>query len=83
MASQKAMCGEIEARDLRKRTVSKFLEDLGSAAFQERERIDDAIRHMYAPDLKNGWGVHVVQEVKLLASKGDRVALDSGSSDLR
>ncbi|KAI9128831.1 hypothetical protein K1719_000314 [Acacia pycnantha] len=59
MASQKAMCGEIDARDLRKRTVSKFLEDLGSAAFQERESIDDAIRHMYAPDRKMG-GVYML-----------------------
>ncbi|XP_028798625.1 uncharacterized protein LOC114754057 isoform X1 [Neltuma alba] len=81
-ASQKAMCGEIDARDLRKRTVSRFSDDLGSATFQERESIDDAIRHMYSPDLRNGWGVHVVQEVKLLANKGDRVALDSAIDEL-
>lgn len=81
-ASQKAMGGDIDARDLRKRTVSRFLEDLGSVSFQEREGINDAIRHMYSPDLKSGWGVHVVQEVKLLAGKVDRLALDSAIAEL-
>ncbi|KAF7838928.1 Gap junction beta-4 protein [Senna tora] len=81
-ASQKAMGGEIDARELRKRTVSRFSEDLGSAILQEREGINDAIRHMYSPDLRNGWGIHVVQEVKLLANKADRLALDSAIEEL-
>ncbi|XP_027349249.1 uncharacterized protein LOC113860896 isoform X2 [Abrus precatorius] len=82
-ASRKAMGGEdVDARELRRRTVARFLEDLGSASFEEREAIDDAIRHMYSPDLKNGWGIHVVQEVKVLAKKEDRFALDSAIDEL-
>uniref|UniRef100_A0A0R0F5Q1 OTU domain-containing protein n=1 Tax=Glycine max TaxID=3847 RepID=A0A0R0F5Q1_SOYBN len=82
-ASRKAMGGEdVDARELRRRTVARFLEDLGSVSFEEREAIDNAIRHMYSPDLKNGWGIHVVQEVKLLAKKEDRFALDSAIEEL-
>ncbi|KAL5827146.1 hypothetical protein ACOSQ4_018943 [Xanthoceras sorbifolium] len=76
-ASQKAMAREIDARELRRRTVRRFLEDLGSVSEAEKEVISDAIRHMYSPDLKSGWGIHVVQEVKMLAKKGDRIGLDS------
>jgi hypothetical protein len=36
--------------------VARFLEDLGSTSFEETEGINDAIQHMYSPDLKNGWG---------------------------
>ncbi|KAL2341360.1 hypothetical protein Fmac_009300 [Flemingia macrophylla] len=57
--------------------VAQFLEDLGSVGVEEREAIDNAIRHMYLPDLKNSWGIHAFQEVKLLAKKEDRFALDS------
>ena len=82
-ASRKAMGGEdVDARELRRRTVARFLEDLGSVSFEEREAIDNAIRHMYSPDLKNGGGIHVVQEVKLLAKKEDRFALDSAIEEL-
>ncbi|KAI7736334.1 hypothetical protein M8C21_002015, partial [Ambrosia artemisiifolia] len=35
----------------------------------EREYIDAPIKHMYASDLRSGWGIHVVQEVKMLAKK--------------
>ncbi|TKY64930.1 hypothetical protein E2542_SST07781 [Spatholobus suberectus] len=73
---------DVDARELRRRTVARFSEDFGSASFEEREAIDDAIRHMYSPDLKNGWGIHVVQEVKLLAKKEDRFALDSAIDEL-
>ncbi|KOM55493.1 hypothetical protein LR48_Vigan10g138500 [Vigna angularis] len=62
---------EVDARELRRRTVTRFSEDLQSVHFVEREAIDDAIRHIYSPDLKNGWGIHVFQEVKLLAKKED------------
>lgn len=85
-ASRKAMGGgeedRVDPRELRRRTVARFLEDFGSAGFDERETVDDAIRHMYSPDLKNGWGIHVVQEVKLLAKKEDRFALDSAIEEL-
>ncbi|KAJ0436058.1 hypothetical protein HanIR_Chr17g0900231 [Helianthus annuus] len=78
-ASQKAMnLKEINATDLRRRAVRRFLEDLGS----DREDVDAAIRHMYAPDLRSGWGIHVVQEVKLLAKKVDRQSLDSAIDEL-
>ncbi|RDX97246.1 hypothetical protein CR513_19998, partial [Mucuna pruriens] len=82
-ASRKAMGREdVDARGLRRRTVERFLEDFRSASVEDREGIDDAIRHMYSPDLKNGWGIHVVQEVKLLAKKEDRFAHDSAIEEL-
>ncbi|CAN6810911.1 unnamed protein product [Brassica oleracea] len=82
-ASQKAMgaCG-IDARDLRRRTVRRFLEDYGSAGEVEKEAITEAIRHMYSPDLKSGWGIHIVQEEKLLAKKDERESLDSAIEEL-
>ncbi|KAM7484040.1 hypothetical protein LguiA_000049 [Lonicera macranthoides] len=82
-ASQKAMgLTAIDARDLRRRTVKRFLEDLGCVSGVEREGIEEAIKHMYCPDLKSGWGIHVVQEVKLLAKKVDREPLDSAINEL-
>lgn len=82
-ASQRAMMARgIDARELRRRTVRRFSEDFGSVRDEEEEAINDAIRHMYSPDLKSGWGIHVVQEVKLLAKKEDRVALDSAIDEL-
>ncbi|CAL5191405.1 unnamed protein product [Lathyrus oleraceus] len=82
-ASQKAMAVEdVDSRELRRRTVTRFLEDFGSVSFEEGEAIDDAIRHMYSPDLRFGWGIHVVQEVKLLAKKEDRFSLDSAINEL-
>lgn len=81
-ASQKAMARDIDARELRRRTVKRFLEDLGSVSDGAREAIDGAIRHMYSPDLKNGWGIHVVQEIKMLAKKDQRVDLDSAIDEL-
>lgn len=81
-ASQKAMARDVDARELRRRTVRRFLEDLGSVNEKEKEVINGVIRHMYSPDLKSGWGIHVVQEVKLLAKKTDRVALDSAIDEL-
>ncbi|XP_068326711.1 uncharacterized protein [Pyrus communis] len=83
-ASQKAMrmARELDARELRRLTVRRFTEDYGSAASEEKRVIDDAIGHMYAPDLKAGWGIHVIQEVKLLAKKDERVSLDSAVDEL-
>ncbi|KAL2327635.1 hypothetical protein Fmac_021062 [Flemingia macrophylla] len=46
-SSMRASCGEVvDARELLRRTVARFLEDLGYAGVEEREAIDDAIRHM-------------------------------------
>ncbi|OVA17461.1 Ovarian tumor [Macleaya cordata] len=82
-ASQKAMGADIDARELRRRTVKRFTEDLGSEdGGLERESIDAAIKHLYSPDLKAGWGIHVVQEVKLLAKKEDREGLDVAIKEL-
>ncbi|KAJ8634154.1 hypothetical protein MRB53_027490 [Persea americana] len=80
-AATKAMGSKVGARELRKRTVARFLADLGSGGV-ERDRIDETIRHLYSPDLKVGWGIHVVQEVKLLARKEDREALDRAIEEL-
>ncbi|KAL8121398.1 uncharacterized protein LOC141659063 [Apium graveolens] len=82
-ASRKAMgLKEIDAKELRRRTVKRFVEDLGDLSKNERDLIDDAIRHMYCPDLKCGWGIHVVQELKLLAKKQDRNDLDLAIDEL-
>ncbi|KAF5746414.1 hypothetical protein HS088_TW06G00585 [Tripterygium wilfordii] len=81
-ASQRALACGIDARELRRRTVHRFTEDFGSASEQDKGVINEVIGHMYSPDLKNGWGVHVVQEVKLLAKKDDRLALDSAIDEL-
>lgn len=86
-ASMRATTGGLaarggDARDLRRRVVGRFLEGLRSAPWERKEEVEAAIRHMYSPDLKSGWGVHVVQEVKLLARKEDRIALDSAIEEL-
>lgn len=82
-ASQKAMEARgIDARDLRRRTVRRFLEDFRSASEEEKEVITEAIRHMYSPDLKTGWGIHIVQEEKLVAKKDERESLDAAIEEL-
>lgn len=84
-ASQRAMGLNkgLDGKELRRRTVRRFLEDFRDGiGEEERESINEAIKHMYFPDLKCGWGVHVVQEVKLLAKKEDRVGLDQGIEEL-
>ncbi|KAL2559962.1 hypothetical protein Fot_04701 [Forsythia ovata] len=70
------------ARELRMRSVRRFVEDLASADEETKGMIESAIRHMYAPDLKSGWGIHVVQEVKMLTKKQDRESLDSSINEL-
>ncbi|KAL6011645.1 hypothetical protein ACLOJK_002093 [Asimina triloba] len=79
-AAKRAMGLKIGVRDLRNRSVRRFLEEYGSDG--EDRRIDDAIRHLYSPDLKVGWGIHVVQEVKLLARKDEREALDRAIAEM-
>ncbi|KAL3818712.1 hypothetical protein ACJIZ3_004617 [Penstemon smallii] len=81
-AARKSMGVGAAARELRMRTVRRFVEDLGSADEETKVLIGSAIRHMYSPDLKSGWGIHVVQEVKLLAKKQDRDGLDSAIDEL-
>ncbi|KAK6160428.1 hypothetical protein DH2020_003809 [Rehmannia glutinosa] len=81
-AARKSMGVETAARELRIRTVRRFVEDLGSVDGETKRFIESAIRHMYSPDLKSGWGIHVVQEVKLLAKKQDREGLDSAIDEL-
>lgn len=81
-AARKSMGVEAAARELRIRTVRRFVGDLGSVDEETKGFIQSAIRHMYSPDLKSGWGIHVLQEVKLLAKKQDREALDSAIDEL-
>lgn len=80
-ACRRAMGTKLDASDLRRRTVVRFLGDL------EVGRLDAAalagvIRNMYCPDLKVGWGIHVVQEVKLLARKEEREGIDLAIQEL-
>ncbi|XP_031490952.1 uncharacterized protein LOC116258031 [Nymphaea colorata] len=72
---------KVSARDLRRRTVGRFEADLVSGVIA-RAGVDEAVRHLYSPDLRTGWGVHVVQEVKLLARKVEREELDAAISEL-
>ncbi|KAL4192227.1 hypothetical protein AMTRI_Chr06g171270 [Amborella trichopoda] len=80
-ASKAAMEVRVEPNELRKRTVVRFLQDYESEGLH-RGFIDGAIRNMYSPDLLAGWGVHLVQEVKLLARKDQREGLDAAISEL-
>lgn len=63
-------------RELRRVTVKRFEEEFEKGEGEEREKIEKIIKNMYNPDVKNGWGVNIVQEVKLLAKKSDRNVLD-------
>ncbi|MCO5567439.1 hypothetical protein L7F22_021130 [Adiantum nelumboides] len=66
---------------VRKKTIQKFLRDYENGVLQ-KAATDQAIKHLYSPDLDSGWGVHVVQEVKLLAKKFDRQAMDTSIEEL-
>ncbi|KAM0934871.1 hypothetical protein DsansV1_C30g0215101 [Dioscorea sansibarensis] len=81
-AARTAMGGKVGARELRQRTVVRFLEDYRRDDGVGRRVVDAAIRHLYLPDLRAGWGIHVVQEVKLLAKKADRAGLDAAIQEL-
>ncbi|KAG6536061.1 uncharacterized protein LOC122022676 [Zingiber officinale] len=70
------------ARELRQRGVRRFLEDYRAGDGAAREAADGVIRNLYSPDLKTGWGIHVVQELKLLARKDDRETLDASIQEL-
>ncbi|CAO2179018.1 unnamed protein product [Urochloa humidicola] len=66
-AARTAAAAKSGARELRHRVVRRFAEVYGAAGEDDRAAVDAAVRHLYAPDLKAGWGVHVVQEIKVLA----------------
>ncbi|KAI4385318.1 hypothetical protein MLD38_003359 [Melastoma candidum] len=69
----------VEPRELRRRVIRTFEGGVGE---DERAAVEGVIRNMYAPDVGKGWGVHVVQEVKLLAPKKERDWLDKGIDEL-
>lgn len=81
-AACKSMGVEAAARELRIRTVRRFAKDIGSVDEETKGLIESAIRHMYSPDLRSGWGIQVLQEVKLLAKKQDREGLDYAIDEL-
>lgn len=81
-AAQKTMSLRDETpQAVRKRTVQRFLRDYEDGVLQKLGT-DQAIKHLYSPDLNSGWGVHVVQEVKLLARKGERESMDTAIEEL-
>lgn len=75
-------CSNCGARELRQRTVERFKQDFESAEKEEKERVELVIKNLYSPDLESGWGIHFVQEVKLLAKKSDRQILDDAILEL-
>ncbi|CAK9228295.1 unnamed protein product [Sphagnum troendelagicum] len=80
-ASQRAMRLRESPLEVRLRTVKRFLIEY-EACIVDQQIINDMISHLYAPDVTTGWGVHVVQDVKLLARKADREALDASIEEL-
>ncbi|KAJ7568106.1 hypothetical protein O6H91_01G018600 [Diphasiastrum complanatum] len=80
-AFQKAMQLNESPSDVRRRTVQKFLGDY-EANVSNFRAVDSSIKHLYAPNLSTGWGVHIVQEVKLLAKKLDREVMDTAIDEL-
>jgi hypothetical protein len=81
-AARTAAAAKAGARELRHRAVRRFAEVYDAAGEEDRAAVDAAVRHLYAPDLKAGWGVHVVQEIKVLAPKAQRDALDAAIQEL-
>ncbi|KAF0901175.1 hypothetical protein E2562_038187 [Oryza meyeriana var. granulata] len=81
-AARRAAAAKPDARDLRHRIVRRFADVYAAADAPDREAIDAAVRHLYAPDLNAGWGVHVVQDLKLLSPKAQRDDLDAAIRDL-
>ncbi|KAK8956248.1 hypothetical protein KSP40_PGU001003 [Platanthera guangdongensis] len=82
IAFQLAHDGDVEADGnilftvLRRAMGSKIGDDRGFDDGPRRIVVDAAIRHVNSPDLQAGWGIHVIQEMKLLARKADRKSLD-------
>jgi len=81
-AARTAAAAKADARELRHRAVRRFAEVYAAAGEDDNGAVDAAVSHLYAPDLKAGWGVHVVQEIKVLAPKAQRDALDAAIQEL-
>jgi len=81
-AARTAAAAKADARELRHRAVRRFAEVYAAAGEDDKAAVDAAVRHLYAPDLKAGWGVHVVQEMKVLVPKAQRDALDAAIQEL-
>ncbi|TVU22349.1 hypothetical protein EJB05_32038 [Eragrostis curvula] len=81
-AARTAAAAKADARELRQRAVRRFAEVYAAAGDDDMGAVDAAVRHLYAPDLKAGWGVHVVQEIKMLAPKAQRDSLDAAIQEL-
>lgn len=67
--------------DVRALAVRRFLADYQGGAL-DRAQADLLIRNLYSPNLEAGWGVHVLQEVKLLAKRCERAAMDAAIEEL-
>ncbi|KAL2325735.1 hypothetical protein Fmac_024793 [Flemingia macrophylla] len=68
----KALGSEIvHVYELRQRMAAWFLKDLRFMGIMEKEAVHNTIRHIYSSNLMNDWGIHIVQEVNLLAKKED------------
>ncbi|XP_058086203.1 uncharacterized protein LOC131233497 [Magnolia sinica] len=80
-SASRALRFEGSPSDLRRRVVERFSEDYDAGVFPKGET-DVTIRNLYRPDLELGWGVHFVQEMKILARKRDRENLDASINDL-
>ncbi|KAJ7540195.1 hypothetical protein O6H91_10G004900 [Diphasiastrum complanatum] len=78
---QKAMQLIDSPLEIRQLTVQRFSRDY-EANISNFRAIDASIKHLYSPNLSAGWGVHVVQEVKLLAKKSDRDVMDAAINEL-
>ncbi|XP_051222280.1 uncharacterized protein [Lolium perenne] len=81
-AVRTAASAKATPRELRHRSVRRFQSVYAEAQAADRDAVDAAVRHLYAPDLGTGWGVHVVQEVKMLARKDQRQGMDGAIKEL-
>eukprot|EP00246_Nothoceros_aenigmaticus_P002033 TRINITY_DN1275_c0_g1_i1.p1 TRINITY_DN1275_c0_g1~~TRINITY_DN1275_c0_g1_i1.p1 ORF type:complete len:293 (+),score=39.12 TRINITY_DN1275_c0_g1_i1:106-879(+) len=81
-AFHKAMLLQESPLEVRLRTVQRFQQEYEASTTSSVRALDAMISHLYSPDLSAGWGVHVVQEIKLLAPRADREAIDSAIEEL-
>ena len=57
-------------------------ENYVAVRYFDKEEINKDITHLYAPNLEAKWGIHVVQEVKILTRKVDHQDLDTLINEL-
>lgn len=81
-AFHRAMQLQESPLEVRLRTVQRFQKEYEASTTSSARAVDAMISHLYSPDLSTGWGVHVVQDVKLLATKADREASDTAIEEL-